>query len=68
MNYRYYAPVTSQNSFFMKQSPLTLVEKYGSPLYVYSEALLRERCREMKQLVSYEHFSVNYSAKANANL
>lgn len=45
-----------------------LLRKYGSPLYVYDEDILRERCREMKNLLSYPHFRINYSAKANTNV
>ncbi|NLE24755.1 MAG: diaminopimelate decarboxylase [Clostridiaceae bacterium] len=46
----------------------SLTEKYGTPLYVYSEAILRERCRELKNLLPNKNFRVNYSAKANTNL
>lgn len=46
----------------------TLVKEYGSPLYVYDEKLLRQRCREMKQLVKYPHYVPLYSAKANTNI
>ena len=45
-----------------------LTEKYGSPIYVYDEATLRLRCRELMHLVQYPHFQVNYSAKANTNV
>lgn len=47
---------------------LKLSEKYGTPLYVYSEAVLREKCREMKNLIPNKNVRVNYSAKANTNL
>ena len=51
-----------------KERAFELLAKYGSPLYVYSEELIRKRCREMKGLLSRENFRVNYSAKANTNL
>jgi len=35
---------------------------------VYNERILRQKCREMKNLVSYPNFTVHYSAKANCNL
>ena len=35
---------------------------------MYNEAILRERCNELKNLVSYPNFAVNYSVKANSNL
>ncbi len=43
-----------------------LIKKYGSPLYVYSEKILRERCRE---LIGAFHGRIkpSYSVKANTN-
>ncbi|MBP7736208.1 MAG: diaminopimelate decarboxylase [Spirochaetes bacterium] len=58
---------TREQDFFGRATPLSLVEKYGSPLYVYNENMLRSRCREMKRLIDYPAFAVNYSAKANTN-
>ncbi|MDA3900910.1 MAG: diaminopimelate decarboxylase [Spirochaetes bacterium] len=63
-----HTPVTDSVRFFGSATPVLLVEKYGSPLFVYNESILRERCRELKNLIDYENFSVNYSAKANSNL
>jgi diaminopimelate decarboxylase len=60
--------VTSKLNFFKVSSPGELVEAFGSPLYVYNEAILRQKCRDMKTLVKYRNFSVSYSAKANNNL
>jgi len=60
--------VTDSLNFFQGINPYELVEKYGSPLYVYNERILRERCRELKNLVDYPNFSINYSAKANSNM
>lgn len=60
--------VTDSLDFFQNVNPFDLTEKYGTPLYVYNEKILRERCRELKNLVKYPNFSVNYSAKANSNL
>ena len=45
-----------------------LLREYGSPLYVYDEKILRQRCREMKNLVTGVNFRASYSAKANTNL
>jgi diaminopimelate decarboxylase len=47
---------------------LSLLNKYGSPLYIYDENILRMRCKEMHNLLKYKNFRVNYSAKANSNL
>ena len=41
---------TQENAFYGSTDPQKLLEKYGSPLYVYNEEILRKRCREMKSL------------------
>lgn len=66
-------PAISQNytdkmSFFGKNSPQQLAERFGTPLYIYNEAILRERCQQLRALSSHPSFCVNYSAKANTNL
>ncbi len=60
--------VTDNVNFFQGVNPIQLIEQYGSPLYVYNERIIRSNCREMKNLVDYPSFRVNYSAKANSNL
>ncbi|AZO94123.1 diaminopimelate decarboxylase [Halocella sp. SP3-1] len=67
MNY-VYAGVTTKENFYGRSNPVELIEKYGSPLYVYNEKILRDRCRDMSGLIDYPNFMVNYSAKANSNL
>lgn len=67
MNY-VYSKVSSDLKFYGNTNPISLVEAYGSPLYVYNENIIRERCRELKNLVDYKNFYVNYSPKANSNL
>ncbi len=59
---------TPQVNYYKNTNPKELVEKYGSPLYVYNEDILRQRCREMKNLVEYKKFTPHYSIKANSNL
>lgn len=59
---------TEENNFFGNSSPDELLRIYGSPLYVYNEEILRQRCRDMISLVSYPHFIPSYSSKANSNL
>lgn len=59
---------SAQTNFYGNTNPHELIATYGSPLYVYNEAILRERCREMSQLITYPRFKVNYSAKANSSL
>jgi len=67
MNY-IYSRVSSENRFFGNTDPFQLIEKFGSPLYTYNENILRQRCRDLKGLISYPNFTVNYSLKANSNL
>lgn len=59
---------TQSTRFYGKTNPAELIQKYGSPLYVYNEGILRERCREMKAISNYPKFQANYSVKANGNL
>jgi diaminopimelate decarboxylase len=54
-------------NFFGRTTPARLVEQFGSPLYVYNERILRERCRDMKDLCGVPGFTVCYSTKANGN-
>ena len=60
--------VTDESNFYGKTDPISLVEQFGSPLYVYNEAIFRERAKEMKNFVPYKNFRINYSAKANSNI
>ena len=45
-----------------------LASVYGTPLYIYSAAVLRSRCREVKGMVSSLRWKPFYSMKANGNL
>ncbi|MDR1488921.1 MAG: diaminopimelate decarboxylase [Desulfovibrio sp.] len=53
--------------FFGAARPHDLVREFGSPLYVYNERVLRERCRDLKGLSEDPGFRVCYSTKANGN-
>ncbi len=58
---------TDSVQFFGPTTPQALVEEFGTPLYVYSEKILRQRCRELVSMCSTQGFTVNYSVKANTN-
>ncbi|MBR3880982.1 MAG: diaminopimelate decarboxylase [Mailhella sp.] len=58
---------TDSVNFYGQEDPRELVERFGSPLYVYNEDMLRARCRDLTGLSSHPGFRVNYSAKANTN-
>ena len=51
-----------------KEQAEELIRKYGSPLYVYEEEVLRERCREVGTLLALKTYHPQYSAKANSNI
>jgi len=55
-------------NYYKENKPNLLIKQYGSPLYIYSEEIFRNRCREMATLVPYDNFKVTYSIKANSNL
>ena len=59
---------TVNTNFYGGTNPQQLLEKYGSPLYVYNEGILRQRCKDMKNLVPIDGFTADYSIKANSNL
>lgn len=63
-----YTKVTDELDFYNGNDPIELAEKYGTPLYVYNEKILREKCRDLKNMVTYPKFVVDYSAKANSNI
>ena len=58
---------TDSVNFYGLEDPRELVSRFGSPLYVYNENVLRQRCRDLTGLSSHPGFCVNYSAKANTN-
>ncbi len=53
--------------FLSRERSFELTEKYGSPLYVYDETILRRACREMHDLLPGRAFRVSYSIKANSS-
>lgn len=63
-----YSPVTDKIDFFMGNDPFELAKEYGTPLYVYNEKIIRQKCREMKAISTYPEFEVDYSIKANSAL
>lgn len=53
--------------YISDEKAFNLIEKYGSPLYVYDEKILRDSCRDMRELLPQKNFRVSFSAKANSN-
>lgn len=59
---------TTDTQFFGENNVFEWIAEYGSPLYIYNETILRQRCRDMKNLVSYPNFVPHFSIKANTNI
>lgn len=55
-------------SFFGNTTPEALAKKYGTPLYVYNEDILRKCMRTVQELIQGYKYTANYSIKANSNL
>jgi len=52
-----------------EQVPLPeLAERFGTPLYIYSAGMIRERVRAFKKAFRRVEYSICYSVKANSNL
>ncbi|HWP80275.1 MAG TPA: diaminopimelate decarboxylase [Candidatus Acidoferrum sp.] len=54
--------------FLTKELAFKLAEEYGTPLYVYSEDILRQRATELATLLPNRHYKASYSVKANNNI
>jgi len=54
--------------FFGAQTPQELLNRFGSPLYVYNEEILKQSALDMVNLVDYRPFKAHFSCKANSNL
>ncbi len=59
---------TKDTNFFKSTTPFDLINEYGSPIYVYNEDVFRQRCKDIKHLVTYDNFVPHYSIKANTNI
>lgn len=57
----------AESHFFEGVNPEELVKKFGTPLYVYNEAILRERMKAVTGMITKYPYTANYSMKANSN-
>ncbi len=55
-------------NFFEGNNPEDIVKKYGTPVYVYNERILRHRIRKVAGAVKNFPYRANFSMKANSNL
>ncbi|MBP5385206.1 MAG: diaminopimelate decarboxylase, partial [Lachnospiraceae bacterium] len=56
-----------ESNFFAGVDPEKLTEEFGTPLYVYNEAILRDRMHAVAGLITKYPYTANYSMKANSN-
>jgi diaminopimelate decarboxylase len=47
---------------------IELVERFGSPLFVYDAGIIREQARRLRQAITWPETRILYSCKANSNL
>lgn len=45
-----------------------LVKKFGSPLYIYDEEVIRQRYRDLFKNITYKPLRIYYACKANSNI
>ncbi len=59
---------TQQMHYFGNTNPEELAKKYGTPLYVYNEDILRRQMKRVAGILPNHRFTCNFSIKTNSNL
>ena len=54
--------------FFKGNDPEKIAKEYGTPLYVYSEEIIRKHMHDVEQVITKYPYTANYSVKANTNI
>ena len=54
--------------FFKGNNPEDIVAKFGTPLYVYNEDILRTHMDAVAKVITKYPYTANYSIKANTNI
>jgi len=57
-----------KTGFFGNINPEELAKKYGTPLYVYNENIIRDRMEKVSKVITKYPYTANYSVKANTNI
>ena len=58
----------NSSGFFKGNDPEKLAEKFGTPLYVYNEDIIRDRMLRVANVITKYPYRANYSCKTNTNL
>ncbi|MBP5491394.1 MAG: diaminopimelate decarboxylase [Clostridiales bacterium] len=59
---------TQDVQFFGNYTPEELLKKFGSPLYVYNEKIIRRQMKRVAGILPNHRFTSNFSIKTNSNL
>jgi diaminopimelate decarboxylase len=59
--------VKNNQLYFGEHSAEVLCQKYGTPLYIYEEDVIRKQYRELADNFTTQKFKVHYAVKANYN-
>ncbi|MCR5508246.1 MAG: diaminopimelate decarboxylase [Lachnospiraceae bacterium] len=54
--------------YFKGNDPEELAKKFGTPLYVYNEDIIRDRMTKVANVITKYPYRANYSCKTNTNL
>ena len=54
--------------YFGKYCAEDLLKKFGCPLYVYEEEIIRCQIKKLKNCINYNSLKLYYACKANTNL
>lgn len=57
-----------KSNFFKGNSIEGIAKEYGTPLYTYSEEIIRDRMHKVGQVITKYPYTANYSIKANTNV
>lgn len=58
----------TQSNFFAGNNPEEIKAKYGSPVYVYNENIIRAHMASVAKVITKYPYTANYSVKANTNI
>jgi len=59
--------MSNNNLTIGKISAVNLARRFGSPLFVYDENIIRQRAKTLRQSVTYPNTRLLYSCKSNTN-
>lgn len=57
-----------KTDFFIGNAPEAIAKEYGTPVYVYSEEIIRKHMASVARVITKYPYTANYSVKANTNI